>query len=143
MRTLFSILLCGILFQLFAQNTSETLEKTSLTITVKNIKKIKGHVLVAVFDHESKFLKDFSIAKRKKVNGQEATFVFEDLPKGTYAISVFQDVNNNDKLDTNFLGIPKEPYGFSNNPSTFFGPPNFTKASFKIDTNMPKINIKL
>jgi len=142
MRTLFIIAIWSLLFPLSAQNVSSKTEST-LTITIKNIKKIKGHLLIAVFDHESKFLKDFSLAKRKKIVKHDDTVIFENLPYGTYAISIFQDVNSNNELDSNFLGIPKEPYGFSNNPSTFFGPPGFTKAAFKIDTETSSITIKL
>jgi len=47
------------------------------------------------------------------------------------------------KLDTNFLGIPKEPYGFSNNPSTLFGPPSFKKASFVLHLETKIVTIKL
>jgi len=143
MRSLFIIVMCSLLLPISAQDTSSNIQKTTLTITIEGIKKIKGHLLVAVFDHESKFLKDFSLAKRKKIVKNEDTFVFENLPYGTYAISVFQDENNNNSLDTNFLGIPKEPYGFSNNPSTLFGPPNFKKAAFKVDQITTSITIKL
>ena len=56
-----------------------------------------------------------------------------DLAPGKYAISIIHDENNNDKLDTNFIGIPKEGFGFSNNPRIMFGPPSFEKASFEIN----------
>ena len=56
------------------------------------------------------------------------------IPPGTYAIGVYIDENDNDKLDTNLLGIPKEQYGFSNNAKAF-GIPKFEAASFVIDTN--------
>ena len=52
-----------------------------------------------------------------------------------YAFSFFHDLNNNKKLDTNFLGIPKEPYGFSNNKKGRFGPPKFSEASLEINKN--------
>ena len=56
-----------------------------------------------------------------------------EIPSGTYAIGVYIDENENEKLDTNFLGMPKEQYGFSNN-SKAFGIPKFEAASFAIDT---------
>ena len=118
-------------------------QKATLKITITNIKKIKGNLLVAVFDDESKFLKDFNLAKGKKISANTHEFVFKDLSLGIYAVSVFQDANKNNSLDTNFLGIPKEPYGFSNNPSTLFGPPNFEKASFQINSNSTEVTIEL
>ena len=56
-----------------------------------------------------------------------------EIPPGTYAIGVYIDENENEKLDTNFLGMPKEQYGFSNN-SKAFGIPKFEAAAFAIDT---------
>ncbi len=56
-----------------------------------------------------------------------------DLPAGRYAISAYIDVNGNGKLDTNFIGIPNEPTGFSRDASSRFGPPDFNEAAFDID----------
>ena len=56
-----------------------------------------------------------------------------EIPPGTYAIGVYVDGNENEKLDTNFLGIPKEQFGFSNNAKAF-GVPKFEAASFVVDT---------
>lgn len=53
-----------------------------------------------------------------------------DIPAGTYAVGYYIDANENEKLDTNFLGIPKEEHGFSNNVRGKFGPPSFKSASF-------------
>jgi uncharacterized protein (DUF2141 family) len=63
------------------------------------------------------------------------TVHFRDLPPGKYAAVAFQDFNGNGKLDKNFLGIPKEPYGFSNGARGSTGPPTFTAASFALDSN--------
>jgi uncharacterized protein (DUF2141 family) len=62
--------------------------------------------------------------------GQQATCVFNDVPPGTYAVSVFHAENNETELQTNFLGQPKEGYGFSRNPSTTFGAPDFSAAAY-------------
>lgn len=56
-----------------------------------------------------------------------------ELPPGTYAIKLFLDLNGNGKIDTNFLGIPKEPYGFSNNAKGSLGPPAFEAAAFELN----------
>ena len=61
----------------------------------------------------------------------EETF---EIPAGTYVIGYYIDVNENEKLDTNFIGIPKEEYGFSNNARSTFGPPSFESASFTLDS---------
>ena len=65
------------------------------------------------------------------------------LPFGKYAISIFHDVNDNEELDANFIGIPKEPYGFSNNPKSSFGPPGFDAAAFEFEKDGFEIEIIL
>jgi uncharacterized protein (DUF2141 family) len=60
------------------------------------------------------------------------SYTFKDLEKGTYAIKLFHDVNNNGKMDTNMFGIPQEGYGFSNNVGKF-GEPDFIDAAFAVD----------
>ena len=59
-------------------------------------------------------------------------------PQVRWAVSAHHDKNSNDKLDKSALGIPTEPYGFSNNPKRGFGPPKFDEVSFSIDSNDPK-----
>jgi len=68
-----------------------------------------------------------------KVRRTEARCDFEDIPPGTYALAVIHDENMNGKLDTNWLGIPKEGYGFSNDVKALLGAPSFSAASFKYD----------
>ena len=80
-----------------------------------------------------------------EVNGPSATHVFRNIPAGTYAIAVIQDENLDGKLTKNFLGIPKEPYGFSQNKYGMFGPPKFKDVSFAVesDSNISlKINLE-
>ncbi len=57
---------------------------------------------------------------------------FEEVLDGEYAVKVFHDVNNNGKLDTNWMGVPKEPYGFSNDAMGTFGPPSWEQARFTV-----------
>ncbi|BBJ00699.1 hypothetical protein FGKAn22_23910 [Ferrigenium kumadai] len=55
-----------------------------------------------------------------------------DLPSGRYAVAVYADNNRNGRLDRNFLGVPTEIYGFSNNARGRFGPPGFAEAAFEL-----------
>ena len=68
--------------------------------------------------------------KVEALNGQEIA-VFENLPDGEYAIKMYQDENDNNKMDFNMMGIPKEGYGFSNNVG-MFGSPEYTEAKFSV-----------
>ena len=63
------------------------------------------------------------------------TVMVPDLPPGKYAVAAYVDNNRNGKQDKNFLGMPKEIYGFSNDVRGKFGPPDFTAAVFEIGEN--------
>lgn len=80
-------------------------------------------------------------ATREKIKNGQAQSKFY-LPPGWYAVSVVHDQNNNAKLDKNFFGLPKEPYGFSNNPNSL-GKPSFEEVKFKMDANPKVIEVKV
>jgi uncharacterized protein (DUF2141 family) len=110
----------------------------TLIVTVNNIKKA-GEIHVAVYDNAEAFEADrgekggaapgISEGTIEMVEPGSVTYVYE-LPPGTYAIGIFHDVNLNNKMDNNFLGIPVEQFGFSNNARALFGPPDFEDAAF-------------
>ncbi len=106
--------------------------QTSLEVIVKNIKGTKGTILIGLFIKEDDFLKTPYQVKTIKPLGSEMKVVFEDLPTGSYAISVIHDENENKKLDTRSTGIPKEGFGFGNNASKLFGPASFDDAKVKV-----------
>jgi len=66
-----------------------------------------------------------------------------DLPPGTYAVSVYEDLNENHKLDRNVIGIPREPVGVSNNPKGSFGPPRFSECAFSLGNSAQTITINV
>ncbi len=68
---------------------------------------------------------------------------FFDVPEGDYALRMFRDINENGKLDTNALGIPSEPYTFSNNARSAFGPPDFNSAKFSVAGSKTVISVIL
>lgn len=112
-------------------------ENNSLTITIQKINSEKGKMMFALYDNEKNYMNekkayDKGIATIK--NGK-ATIKFSNLKKGKYAFVFFYDKNNDNKLNTNLLGIPTEKYGFSNNASGLLGPPSFQKSSFMIEKN--------
>ena len=108
--------------------TLETNAQSSLEVTVKNIKETKGTIRVGLFATENDFLKNAVEGKIVKANGTEVTVIFENLKPGEYGISVIHDENENGKLDSNLIGIPKEGFAFGNNAMGTFGPPDFEKA---------------
>jgi len=119
--------------------------KSQLKIKITNIKKAQGEIRLAVYTPDQKFLgkeiaKGFNQAVDKK---GELVLSINSLPFGTYAISVYHDEDGDGELDSNFLGIPKEPYGFSNNARGIFGPPKYKAASFEFNELQQLIEVKV
>jgi uncharacterized protein (DUF2141 family) len=114
---------------------------TELKITVKNIQKSKGQVVLAVFQNEKTFLIKPIASKILNATNNSLDFIF-DLPQGMYAVSVFQDINKNGDLDKGLVGNPIEPYGFSNNFRPLFSAPDFKDCKFKVAENT-HISIRL
>ena len=69
--------------------------------------------------------------------------ILDSLPYGWYAIKVLHDENRNTELDTDFLGIPSENYGYSNDASGWFGPPRWEKAKFLLNQEVLKMEIEV
>lgn len=123
------------LLGLIASIAAATVLAGDLTIEISGITPNRGKVYVAVYDVPE----SFPISGRQRVgqvvtpDDRHLTVHFKDMPPGHYAAVAFQDVNGNGKLDKNFLGIPKEPYGFSNNARGTAGPPSFSEAAVTLD----------
>ena len=96
----------------------------------------KGKVYIAIFDDARYFPDNASRAIVSKIvevtTAESSKEVFVELPVGNYAVSFFLDENGNGKMDKNFVGIPKERFGFSNNPRILTGPPNFAEAEIEV-----------
>ena len=105
----------------------------SIKVVVVGLHNNDGEVDCALFGSAGGFPDDSSkagkTAKSKIENGQ-AVCMFADVVPGDYAVSVFHDENLNGKLDRNFIGMPKEGVGASNDATGHFGPPKFDDARF-------------
>ncbi|EAQ40916.1 MULTISPECIES: DUF2141 domain-containing protein [unclassified Polaribacter] len=110
-------------------------ETYDLTIEVSGMEVDSGKVFLALSDRAESFLKkgDGTKGANAIVKDGKAIIYFKGLKKGAYAASVFHDANDNNIMDTKMFGIPKEPYGFSNNAKGFMGPPSFDEAKFVLD----------
>ncbi|HUB07511.1 MAG TPA: DUF2141 domain-containing protein [Myxococcales bacterium] len=110
-----------------------------VVVHVEGPKGEKGTAVCALYASKDGFPGDEAKALRRTtapIDGSPATCVFEDLPPGTYAVAAFEDENGNGKCDRNFLGIPKEPVGVSNDAKGTFGPPPFDKARFQLTAKL-------
>ena len=109
------------------------LPATTLTVQVEGVPDSKGNVFVGVYRQEDSwptFGKQYQGKIVKAVKGKNT--VHFNLTPGEYAVAVYHDVNSNQILDKNVLGMPLEIYGFSNNARSTFSAPSFTEAKFEM-----------
>jgi uncharacterized protein (DUF2141 family) len=118
----------------------------TLTVVISDFKNTDGYAMVALSNSKENYEQgvDEAFAKRKgKIVNAVAKVVFKDLPYGKYAIMLYHDQNSNGEMDTDVMGIPKEPYAFSNNARGMFGKPDWHKVAFKLGSAKKEINISL
>lgn len=117
-----------------AQAPSATKEYT-LTIVVEGMDSNVGNLGILIFNGPKGWAEDRQAAlKDISVPAQAPTQKVEvKLPPGRYAIALIHDLNKNHKLDRNFLGMPKEQWGMSNNPHATIKAPPIEKAMFTLD----------
>jgi uncharacterized protein (DUF2141 family) len=116
--------------------------ENELKVRITNIPNTKGTLRICMTANKSDFMKKCLLSKEVAATAKEVTVTFSGVEKGRYAIAVYHDENTDGELTTGRFGIPKEAYGFSNNPKAMFGPPGFDKCSFLVDANKI-VNIRL
>ena len=108
------------------------LHAQTLTVRIENADVGRGYLMVGVFNDEMNFPGVFFAGEKVSASEEIIIVNFDKLPMGRYAVSVFQDKNNNGQLDSGLFGIPTEKYGFSNGARR----PNFNNSSFDFNGNM-------
>ncbi|WP_394993982.1 DUF2141 domain-containing protein [Emticicia sp.] len=106
-------------------------QKYTLKVNIKGFENIKGKLYFQVLDAKEKIVKQSA----ETIDNKQVMIEIKDLSVGKYAVKIFQDENNNTKLDTGLFGIPKEPWGLSNNVKATFGPPKFSDMLFELKAN--------
>jgi uncharacterized protein (DUF2141 family) len=116
----------------------------TLDVDVDHLRNAKGLIRVCLTADPDNFpaCVDDADAATRSVAANVRTIHFAGLPHGRYAVAVIHDENGNAKLDT-FAGIPREGFGFSNNPAVTFGPPRFAAARFTIDSDADRQQVKM
>lgn len=130
-----------------AQVDNDPAANNTLTLEVTGIRKAEGRMACALFWENKGFPRKHRRALRRTwvdVKGDTVQCVFKRTGLGEYAASVFLDINQNGKLDTNAIGSPSEPWGVSKNAkSKRFGPPLFKDAKFEYRGGEVTIHIQL
>jgi uncharacterized protein (DUF2141 family) len=131
---------------LFVLLCSFSAHAADLAVNIENITQTKAPIICALFDSADGFpmkRKSAISSVTAELEGDNAICTFKDIPAKQIAISVLEDLNNNGKVDTTFVGFPKEPWAVSNNaPAHTFGPPTFAEAAID-GASISNINIKL
>ena len=127
------------------------IQASELVINLSDQKKA-GTLMLAIYNNAEAF--EGSVVKEKRsevgvfkglelyLEPKDSMQLSIEIPDGEYAIAFFIDANGNKKLDKNFLGIPKEQFGFSNNAMGTLSAPSFEQAKFRVAGNTVQ-NIKL
>lgn len=117
----------------------------SIHVTIHNVRNANGFCTIALYADAQNFLKPAKALKSKKIRAQKGVVhaEFDNVSPGTYAIAVIHDENSDNKLNTNFIGIPKEGYGASNNRLPMTSAPTFQASSFVVDGRSKELSINL
>ncbi len=117
---------------LFLLTAYANAQNSILEISVEGVRNNKGRILCAIYDNEADYKKGKNFIRGGEAKAQKGTvsFAVKDLPNGDYAISILHDENGNEEMDLNLLGIPKEGFGYSNNPVIRFGAPAYKDIKF-------------
>lgn len=136
MKQLYRITLSGALLLCLSAASAATIEVRVAGVSAK------GKVNVAVCDKE-RFLKQCAYSASAPAQAGETTVSVKGVPSGTWAVLAYQDENGNGELDRNLIGIPKEPYGFSRDARSKFGPPRFEDAAIEVGEAQATANVRL
>lgn len=113
----------------FAQDNSEN--NYSFDIEITEFRSENGKIGIEIFNDKGEKIKGAYVL----IEGGKATWTVSDLPKGNYAVRYYHDENNDTEFGTNFVGIPTEGFGYSNNAKAYFGEPDFKDWLFLLDEN--------
>ena len=141
MKNLITII-CLSLFT-FSSIHAQDESASDITVVISNFDNNQGKAYVALYNSEASFLIKGFEATFTKIENNSCTIIFKEVPNGIYAISMFHDENDNNKMDTALFGIPKEDYGCSNNATGFMGPPKWQDAKFQINNKSITQHIQL
>jgi uncharacterized protein (DUF2141 family) len=147
MKTLI-IIAAALLMPLIANGENPTTDQGMLEIKITNIENGHGTIYIAILDSAEGWLKSDAESKpfrdiAQPVSSTDDLLIsVQDLPPGKYAISLFQDLDGDSKMNKNFIGFPKEPFGFSA-PMGKFGPPKFEEAAIEFSGGNASVEVAL
>ncbi|MFB9295239.1 DUF2141 domain-containing protein [Persicitalea jodogahamensis] len=117
---------------------------TRLHIEIQNIQKSGGTLRVGIYKPGEKFKTATPFMNRQiRIEKPGVQRVEFELAPGTYAVALYHDLNDNNKIDKHFFGYPKEPFGLSNNFRPLFSAPEFHDCAIELPVHGKSISIAL
>ena len=126
--------------------TTATAEPATVRVTVENVRSSSGLITAILYpDNPKTFLKEGKRLDKVRVEAREGETVLclKAPSTGRYSVALYHDENGNKDFDQNFLGIPTEGYGFSNNPGFRFGKPEQEETLFTIEESLTDLRISV
>jgi uncharacterized protein (DUF2141 family) len=119
-----------------------------LVVEISGVQSAEGVVFAGLYENAAQMKSDQrfkaqQVEAAKRTPDGKVHVTFSNLPSASYVVAVFHDSDNNGKLTTNFMGMPTEPYAFSNNAVGSFGPPGFEAAALEIGNDNVQTSITL
>lgn len=129
-------------FALKAQDAVITTDNgLQIEVRTDNVMNDKGKMLIALYTKEGFYSRDPFMKTAVVIENGSATFVFKDVPPGTYAIMALHDENENYRMDMQSNGMPKEAWATSGNDLSM-GPPDFETSKFELQKESLTINLR-
>lgn len=117
-------------------------QASTLSVRIENVSKTEGTLHLCLWQASTDY-PDCDAGEPLKRGAlpavEGALFEFDGIAPGRYAISAYHDRDKDGRLDTNFVGAPSEPVGFSNGARIRFGPPKFEQAAFEWPSATPLV----
>jgi len=106
----------------------------TLTVVIDNVNSSEGYILLRVLAGQQEFKGEVEATTsiKQRAIGGNVSFTLSSLPAGEYGVQILHDSNGNGKLDSNLVGMPIEPWAFSNNATGNFGPPKWDDVKFTL-----------
>ena len=104
-----------------------------LVLEIANLRNSQGEIYLSIFSGKQGFPDNPEAAlvnHKVTIQAEQSTIIINDLPYGEYAVAVLHDENRDGKMNTSVVGVPKEGFGFSGNPKTKMGPPEYNDVRF-------------
>jgi uncharacterized protein (DUF2141 family) len=116
---------------------------SDLALKVENVRSPGGDLRIAVYGSEADYRKTPVRAIKVAAAGDPVAIRISGLAPGDYAVALYHDRNGNEKLDSNLMGIPTEPYGFSGVARNLMGPATWQQAKFNLPAEGGAVNVRL